>query len=346
MVTSDVSRAWNLHGQAVRGAETKVAHADSRSSFLCRSPSMIALLVMVDKVAPGHSTVLITGESGTGKERIAQLLHQQSPRAHKPFVAINCSAIPDTLLESELFGHAKGSFTGAIQRKKGLFEEANHGTLFLDEVGDLSLPMQAKLLRVLQNHTVRPVGDTAEIPLNVRIVAATHVDLKHAVQQKLFREDLYYRLNVIHLVVPPLRERKEDIEILAHACLKKFAAENDSPARALSHAALQRLRNAAWHGNVRELENTLERAVVLAQGPVLDSELVIEEESARVEEFYDDVKNTLPTLTQLADRYIHWVLEKTGGCKEKAAHILGVNRRTIYRREHMASPVADNSDVN
>jgi two-component system response regulator HydG len=250
-----------------------------------------------------------------------------------PFVAVNCTAIPETLLESELFGHAKGSFTGAVQRKRGLFEEASGGTLFLDEIGDMSPALQAKLLRVLQERKVRPVGDNQMIDIDVRIIAATHKDLKAAIRDGIFREDLFYRLCVIPIVIPALRDRPEDIPLLAEHFLFKYAAANQSSVRGFTKRALEKMVRLRWTGNVRELENTVERAVVLATGTSIDSSDLPDPESQNTEQFFTNATNDSPTLTQLEERYMRLVLDKTGGRKDKAAQILGVSRRTLYRKE-------------
>ncbi|NUM88832.1 MAG: sigma-54-dependent Fis family transcriptional regulator, partial [Bdellovibrionales bacterium] len=235
-------------------------------NIIGKSQAMRAIFDLVSRVAQSTANVLITGESGTGKEVIAKAVHYAGSRASKPFVAINCTAIPETLLESELFGHAKGSFTGAIQRKKGLFEEATGGTLFLDEIGDMSPQLQAKLLRVLQERKIRPVGDNNMIDVDVRIIAATHKDLKAAIREGRFREDLFYRLSVIPIAIPALRDRVEDIPLLAEHFLAKYSAANGSRVCGFTKAAMAKLMKLRWEGNVRELENLVERAVVLTQG--------------------------------------------------------------------------------
>ncbi|HWU43229.1 MAG TPA: sigma-54 dependent transcriptional regulator, partial [Bdellovibrio sp.] len=245
----------------------------------------------------------------------------------------NCTAIPDTLLESELFGHAKGSFTGANQRKKGLFEEAEGGTLFLDEIGDMELSLQAKLLRVLQEKRIRAVGDNVDKSIDVRIVAATHKDLKQAIREGRFREDLYYRLSVIPITLPPLRHRREDIPLLAQFFLEKFSAENGRGLQGFSQTAMQYLMSLPWDGNIRELENVIERAVVLAKGPHIERADLPQESAQPVENIFATAVEELPTLEDFEKRYIHFVLNKVGGKKEKAAHILGINRRTLYRKE-------------
>ena len=224
---------------------------------------------LVEKVAQSTATVLVSGESGTGKELVAKAVHDLGPRKRARFVSINCGAIPETLLESELFGYEKGAFTGAVRNAPGLFLEADKGTLFLDEIGEMSLGMQVKLLRVLQDHRVRPVGATPEFEVDVRVIAATNQDLQALVAEKRFREDLYYRINVIHVALPPLRERKEDIPILAQHFLAKFCAAQNIPLKKISMDAVRILENYGWPGNVRELENIIERAVALEPGPVL-----------------------------------------------------------------------------
>lgn len=321
----------------------EVQQSWSLGNIIGKSQAMQPVLDLVKRVAKATANVLITGESGTGKEVIARTIHQMGPRSHKNFVGVNCASIPDTLLESELFGHARGAFTGAIARKKGLFEEAEGGTIFLDEIGDLNLSLQAKLLRVIQERAIKAVGDNSEKEINVRIITATNKDLKTAIEQGQFRDDLYYRLSVIPIVLPPLRHRKEDIPILADYFLKKYVAANNSEVTGFTKAALARLINLRWEGNVRELENVIERAVVLTNKKFIDIEDLPTPDSNNVESFFGQAAADLPTLANLEQRYISWVLSKTGGRKEKAAHILGINRRTLYRkeREHDAGPTSD-----
>ena len=239
---------------------------------IAKSTLMNSVIDLAKRVAKSDATVLITGESGTGKEVLAQLIHASSPRAQKPFVAINCSAIPEALLESELFGHAKGSFTGADEKKMGLWEEANEGTLFLDEIGDLSLPLQAKLLRVVQERKIKRVGENQYRNINVRLLAATHKNLAAEVQAKRFREDLFFRLNVIPIKIPPVRDRREDILPLAEHFLRIFKKRNHNSVVGFSKKALQFLLKHDWKGNVRELENSIERAVVLCESPWIEEE--------------------------------------------------------------------------
>lgn len=342
-MTMFVERALSL---AQLSRDNKALRAEIKKGFgkgrlTGKSKSMREIYDLLERVAPAQSSVLITGESGTGKEVIARTLHEMSPRANKPFVAVNCTAIPETLLESELFGHAKGSFTGADRRKLGLFEEANGGTLFLDEIGDMAPSLQAKLLRVLQERQIRPVGETKNIDLDVRVIAATHKDLKKAIQEGLFREDLYYRLNVIPVPVPPLRHRKEDIPLLAQTFLDKYAALNQSPVRGFSAMALHLLVERSWPGNVRELENLVERMVVMTRKNQLDENDIPASDATPVEGFYGQMTQDLPNLEALERRYIEFVMTKVGGKKDKASQILGINRRTLYRKEREYGFVSD-----
>lgn len=303
------------------------------AGIIGKSPQMKAVFDLVARVSQVNANILVTGESGTGKEVVARAIHECGPRSHKPFVAINCTAIPETLLESELFGHAKGAFTGAIQRKRGLFEEAEGGTLFLDEIGDMNISLQSKLLRVIQEKKVRAVGENLTRDVDVRIVAATHKDLKSAIKEGLFREDLFYRLSVIPIVIPPLRHRKDDIPILAEHFLKKFSATSGSRVTGFTKRAMQKLMNMRWEGNVRELENVVERAVVLATSHLIDEIQLPNVETLTTDQFFSEASSDFPTIEQLEKRYIQVVLEKTGGKKDKAAQILGINRRTLYRKE-------------
>lgn len=308
-----------------------------------KSAAMRAVFDLVSRVASSTANILITGESGTGKEMVARAIHQSSPRAKKPFVAINCSAIPETLLESELFGHAKGSFTGAVSRKRGLFEEAEGGTLFLDEIGDMDVHLQAKLLRVIQERKIRAVGDNQMKDIDVRIIAATHKDLKSMAKTGAFREDLYYRLGVIPIQIPPLRERREDIPVLAEHFLKKFSAASAAGVRSFSRRAMTRLMGLKWEGNVRELENVVERAVVLARGPTIEEEDLAGTDSTGVEGAIAAAAAGFPTLQELEKRYIKTILDHTHGRKDRASEILGVNRRTLYRKEREYGFVSDDA---
>ena len=294
---------------------------------------MRELYAVIEKVADTASSVLITGDSGTGKELVAKAIHERGRRRDKRFVAVNCSAIPAELLESELFGYRRGSFTGAIEDRKGLFEEADGGTLFLDEIGDMPPLLQAKLLRVLQERTIKRLGENGDRQIDVRIIAATHRDLKAEIGKKEFREDLYFRLCVIKLSVPPLRERREDIPLLATYFLRKYAALNDKNISGFTREAINSLVSGPWLGNVRELENTVERAVALSSTSWIDAaDLSLEAGSPyanRVEKLF----TRLPTLKELEREYINHVLTSTGGKKEDVAAILGIDRKTLYRKE-------------
>lgn len=327
--------------------------ANEQTSFgqiIGKSPGMREVFDLITRVADASASVLIVGESGTGKERVARAIHDQGVRRGKRFVAINCTAIPDTLLESELFGHAKGAFTGAISRKRGLFEEAEGGTVFLDEIGDMDLGLQAKLLRVLQERKIRAVGENFDRDIDVRIIAASHKDLKKAIKNGSFREDLYYRLAVIPVVIPPLRHRREDIPLLANHFLKKYARMNSSKVGSISSDAMSSLMSMPWEGNVRELENLIERTVVLCRGNEITLRDLPTGSKSDAESFFEGelAGGTFPTLEDLERRYMKLVLDKTGGRKEKAAQILGINRRTLYRKERdygfVAADSADTGD--
>jgi two-component system response regulator AtoC len=298
---------------------------------------MVRLYELIAQVAQTHATVLITAESGTGKELVARAIHNQSPRRAQPFVAVNLAAIPDTLLESELFGHEKGAFTGAHARKPGKFELAHGGTLFLDEVGSLRVDLQAKLLRALQQREIERLGGTRTIQVDVRVIAATNTDLRQAVRARAFREDLYYRLHVVPIGVPPLRERKSDVPDLAAHFVRKYAQEFKKDVRGLSRGALLALDGYDWPGNVRELENIVERSVALATRPViglddLPLELAMNEAAAGRGE-----GEAAPlTLKQARDRfeqaYVLRALEREGWNQSRAARGLGVHRNTLIAR--------------
>jgi len=304
------------------------------------SPAMQRVYDLMAQVAATRTSVLVCGESGTGKELVARGIHDLSERRDKPFVAVNCGAIPENLLESELFGHVKGAFTGAVQNKPGLFEVAHGGTLFLDEVGELPATLQVKLLRAIQERTIRRVGGNSDIAVDVRIVTATNRDLHADSQAGRFREDLYYRLNVIQLALPPLRERAEDVPLLAQHFLERFAREQGKPALRLSDAALARLLAYDFRGNVRELENTIERAVALARGDMIGSELLpsalqatrapgaaqLPSEGANL----DDLMNAFERDLLMA------ALARSGGVKKRAAQALGITFRSFrYRLEKL-----------
>jgi len=297
------------------------------------SPAFQRMMMLIEQVAPSSATVLIWGESGAGKELAARAIHERSARRAGPFVAVNCAALPETLLESELFGYEKGAFTGAAGRKEGRFELADGGTLFLDEVADLSPVTQPKILRVLQEGEFERVGGTKTLRVDVRIVTATNQDLAQLVREKRFREDLYYRLNVITIIVPPLRERREDIPFLAHHFLRVYAAKNNRKLDGFSEEALARLDAYSWPGNVRELENAVERAVVLARGSVIEvSDLPgsVVGTAPRVEGVV-----TIPMgmpLAEVEQRLLEETLRYTKGNKTLAAKLLGIDPKTVFRK--------------
>jgi len=307
---------------------------------------MMDIYKTVAMVINSTSTVLIQGESGTGKELIARAIHYNSARSSKPFVVINCAALPEQLLESELFGHVKGAFTGAVISKKGLFEEAEEGTCFLDEIGDMSLPLQAKMLRMIQEKEIRRVGGKEPIHVNVRIVAATNQPLERKVKEGGFREDLLYRLRVVTITLPPLRERREDIPLLADYFLKKYTAETKKTVAGFSPQAMDILCRYSWSGNVRELQHTIERAVVLTTNTVILPDDLPEQVRNNAYPEDDLPPFKLITLEELEKKYLIRVLKETGGNKSEAAKILGVDRRTLYRmaeRYHLNFTEKDDS---
>jgi DNA-binding NtrC family response regulator len=306
-----------------------------------KSPGIQLVFDLAKRVSNTVATVLINGESGTGKEVIARAIHQHGNRKNESFVAINCSAIPENLLESELFGHAKGAFTGAIDKKLGLFEEADKGTLFLDEIGDLNASLQAKLLRVLQEKKIKRIGENEYRSVNVRVIAATHKDLPTEVTEKRFREDLFFRLNVIPIKIPPLRERQQDILPLAEYFLKRFSVENGVTITGFTQAACHHMLVSQWRGNVRELENAIERAVVLCTGTEIDaSDLAVGNSfqapvQMRTSKITNDSEvpiESLPSLSEYDFEYIQYVLKRVDGVKERAARVLKLDRKTLYRR--------------
>ena len=304
--------------------------------LVARSQKMKEIMELVAQVAPTASTVLLTGESGTGKELIARAIHHNSPRHERAFVSINCGAMPDELLESELFGHSKGSFTGAVANKKGLFEVADGGTIFLDEIGDTSPAMQIKLLRALQERVIRRVGGTDEIPVDVRVITATNRDLEELVRLKSFREDLFYRINVIPLRLPPLRERKEDIPHLAYHFFDRYKLEMGKKLGSISDEAMAILTSYDWPGNIRELQNLLERAVALESSDMVGpSSLPLELRSRQaaaapvVLDLGQDGIDLESMLEQIRERYMREALERRGGIQSQAARLLGMSFRSF-----------------
>jgi two-component system response regulator HydG len=297
------------------------------------SAPWVEVLKVAETVAPTESTVLLQGESGTGKEVVARYLHELSARANGPFLSINCGALPESLLESELFGHVRGSFTGAVRDKQGLFTAAGAGTFFLDEIGETTPATQVKLLRVLQHREVIPVGATAAIPINTRLIAATNRDLEEEIKRGAFRTDLFYRLNVIAIHLPPLRQRREDIPVLAELFLRRTAESNGERQKSLDPEVVEVLHSYAWPGNVRELENALERAALLTKGDVIGirslPERIVERRS---EPLAGDRQAANPTLEVIERAYITWVLQQEGGNKTRASEALGIDPSTLYRK--------------
>lgn len=319
---------------AISNTEDPSASEDGRDlGLIGTSVEMKKVVALIRKVGRSNVNVLLTGESGSGKEMVASAIHKVSDRSKKPFIAINCAAIPRELLESELFGHAKGAFTGATAARRGLFEEAHEGTILLDEIGDLPLPLQAKILRLLQTRQVKALGQNAVKEVDVRIISATHKNLKSLIQKGEFREDLYYRLNVMPIHLPALRERQEDIVVLAEHFLKRYSQRSRGPAPVLTRRAAAKLMNLPWKGNVRELENVIERAIVLSDGQSITENEILSEEMQPSRVTTEDLFNSGLTLRDIEREYIKYVLTRTGNRKEAATRILGIDRKTLYRKE-------------
>ncbi len=326
VVSLIIDRAFRMHELQAENRRLLASRTDGQGGIISGAPSMLAVCRMIEKVAATTATVLLLGESGTGKELLARALHESSPRSKKRFVAINCAAIPENLLESELFGYERGAFTGATKQTPGRIETANQGTLFLDEIGDLPMSLQAKLLRFLQQRTVERLGGRDEIPVDVRIVCATHQNLQDRISSGLFREDLFYRLAEIVVTVPPLRDRPGDAVLLAHSFARRYADEQKQARIGLSDEALVAIERHRWPGNVRELENVMKRAVILADGPVLRaSDLGLdgaaqEEEPLNLREARDSAER----------REFVRALARANGNLSKAADLLGISRPTLY----------------
>jgi len=303
----------------------KVEDRHNFEGIIAKSPKMMKIFELIKTVAPTNTTILITGESGTGKEVVARAIHSQSQRHGKPFIVTSCAALPETLLESELFGYEKGSFTGAVDRRKGKFEAADKGTLFLDEIGEIDANTQVHLLRALEEKKITRIGSNEEIQVDVRIIAATNKNLRTLIEKEKFREDLYYRLNVVTIDLPPLRSRREDILPLAEHFLKKYAKQNNSPVKSFSPKAVEFMLNYDWRGNVRELENMIERGVVLSK-----------DKTITLTEFPQELISLAPaegkTLEALEKNHILKVLEETDGNIVRTAKILGIHRMTLYNK--------------
>ncbi|MBL9024268.1 MAG: sigma-54-dependent Fis family transcriptional regulator [Myxococcales bacterium] len=321
-----------LKGELLR-LQREAASSGSHG-IIGESEGVQTVLALIDRVADTDVTVLLTGESGTGKELVARAIHLKSKRAERPLVAVNCAAIPEALVESELFGHARGAFTDAQRPRAGLMARARGGTLFLDEIADIPLAVQPKLLRALQERTIRPVGADDEEPIDVRIIAATHVDLEEAVRSGRFREDLFYRLDVVRMELPPLRERGGDVLLIAHHFLERFSSSMGRGVRRFSEAAAARLRSYAWPGNIRELANCVERAVTLARL----EEITVDDLPPRIRQASVESTFSLPRqpedvlpLEEIQRRYVLAAVEAAGGSKAEAARLLNVDRATLYR---------------
>ncbi len=343
-----LDRAVRFRGlqEEVKRLRTSLSNRSVFPDLVGDSPAMHRVFDLITRLADSEASVLVTGETGTGKELIARALHRGSRRKEGAFVAVNCAGIPEALLESELFGHAKGAFTDARTARRGLFMEADGGTLFLDEIGCMPLALQPKLLRALQERRIRPVGADGESPVEVRVVAATNRDIESDVADGLFREDLFFRINVVHLSIPPLRSRGNDVLLLAQWFVEQFAAKSGKRVTGLSAPAAERLLMYSWPGNVRELQNCIERAIALTG----HEHLMIEDLPERIRNYAKshvliaaDDPAELATLEEVERRYIIRVLEAVGGNKSQAASILGLDRKTLYRKlERYETPRAVN----
>ncbi|MEX0423806.1 two-component system response regulator GlrR [Providencia rettgeri] len=323
----DKDALYKAIDEALALSSTPISDEEWSSGIVTRSPLMIRLLEQAHMVAQSDVSVLINGQSGTGKEVLAQAIHKASPRARKPFIAINCGALPEQLLESELFGHAKGAFTGAVSSREGLFFAASGGTLFLDEIGDMPMPLQVKLLRVLQERKVRPLGSNRDLDIDVRILSATHRNLPKAMEKNEFREDLYYRLNVVNLRIPALNERSEDIPLLANHLLRESASRHKPFVRSFSSDAMKCLITASWPGNVRQLVNVIEQCVALTTSPVISEALV--------SQALQGENTALPTFVEARNQfelnYLRKLLQMTKGNVTQAARMAGRNRTEFYK---------------
>ncbi len=351
MLALTLDRAVQLHRlrSEVHRLRSEVATSRGFGKLQGESEAMRRVFDLITRIAPTQASVLVTGESGTGKELVARSIHEHSARRDGPFIAINCAAVPASLLESELFGHVRGAFTDARTARRGLFLEAQGGTLFLDEIGEMPPEMQVKLLRALQERTVRPVGGNAEVPFDARVVTATNRDLEEDVATKRFREDLFYRINVCSVEVPPLREREQDVSLLAHEFVARFAKKHGKHVTGIAAPALARLVSYRWPGNVRELENCIERAVAMAQhDQLLALDLPDRVRAPSADQDSSLVPGTVEELCTMEEhkrRYMSHVLALVGGNKSRAARILGFDRRTLYRKLGAEGPDDDEDQV-
>ena len=329
----------------VRRLRQAVEEGRRFGTLLGTSPAMRRMYELLDRIADSSASVLIAGETGTGKELVARALHERGRRKAGPFVAVDCASLPEPLLESELFGHARGAFTDAHAARRGLFVQANGGTLFLDEIGELPLALQAKVLRALQTRSVRPVGANEEVPFDVNLIAATNRDLESAVEEGRFREDLYFRINVIHVEMPPLRARGGDVLLLAQHFVDRYAAQAGKRVTGLSPDAAERLLAYVWPGNVRELENCIERAIALTRHETIGLDDLPEKirgfQRSHVLVAGDDPSELAP-LEEVERRYVLRVMEAVGGSKTLAARVLGIGRKTLYRKleQYKIAPVS------
>lgn len=321
-----VGRAFHVHGLEVENVRLRSAATSPLQGLITNDDAMLKVCRMVEKVAPSNATVLLLGESGTGKEVLARAVHSLSPRADKRFVAINCAAIPENLLESELFGYEKGAFTGASKTTPGKIETAHQGTLFLDEIGDLPLPLQAKLLRFLQERVIERLGGRSEIPVDVRVVCATHQNLQDMIREGRFREDLYYRLTEITVKIPPLRERHGDAILLAQAFLERHALEQNRNLKGFTPDALKVLDTHTWPGNVREMENLIKRAVIMADGPMVNAEDI----GLNPKGSLDEPLNLRQVRDEAERQAVIRAMARTGDNVAQAAELLGISRPTLY----------------
>lgn len=327
-----LARCMDIRYLKAKNAMLKNKVSDLREGhFIGNSPSIIEIKSLINRFAVSDSTVLIRGESGTGKELIANLIHMNSSRRDEPFIIVDCTALKESLLESELYGHERGAFTGAVTKKHGIFEIADGGTVFLDEIGDISPALQAKLLRVVETKSFRRLGGTERITVDVRLVAATNRNLLEMVEKSEFREDLYYRINVINITLPALRDLKEDIELLANHFLSEFSNVGDVP-KQFSPDTLQMFKEYSWPGNARELKNIIERAILLSDGNTIEVTDVPLKPSLLPNLLKNHLEKSDPSLNEIGQLYIKWILKKTKGNKQLAARILKIDRKTIARK--------------